>query len=469
MESELLKGRTFSSKFKFIWGLANLGGALISGVYGALLQYFYHVYLNLGSEWISLAALIYAIWNAINDPLFGYISDSSKGKNGRRIPFMRYTAPFLGLTFILVWLIPQGMMIENDQIVIFWWMLITMLLYDTCYTIVFLMYSALLPEITESDRERGELQKYSGLFYLLGTILGFLLPDYFRPKVGDLNMTSLYLGVTIIGVIGAVMILITSYYVKERPEFTQVDQPLSSIDSIKYTFKSKSFLILTAANFMSIFMQAIIINEIYYLSDYVLKTSSIMPLIFIFLGLLIGTIIANKLAVLMGVVQGNQLLLFISGIFLISLPFLPNSLIYIALLFAGFGLSGPLVLTNILYAQVADEDELNSGVRREAAFFGTNALLTKPAQSIALAIGPFLLDSVGFISAGSQGIVVDQPDAVVFSIKLLIGLIPGIAMLLGALFLKWYPLKGQFLRDVQQRVLRLHAEKHAKLGNNIFN
>jgi GPH family glycoside/pentoside/hexuronide:cation symporter len=68
-------------------------------------------------------------------------------KKGRRIPFMRYTAPFLALFFIIVWFAPAG----SDKIAIFWWMLITTLLYDTAYTIVFLIYSALLPEITEDE------------------------------------------------------------------------------------------------------------------------------------------------------------------------------------------------------------------------------------------------------------------------------------------------------------------------------
>ena len=44
----------------------------------------------------------------INDPLFGYITDSTRSKRGRRIPYMRFTAPFLALTFILVWLAPKG-------------------------------------------------------------------------------------------------------------------------------------------------------------------------------------------------------------------------------------------------------------------------------------------------------------------------------------------------------------------------
>ncbi len=72
-------------------------------------------------------------------------------------------------------------------------MLVTMLLYDTCYTIVGLVYSALLPEVTESDAQRNGLQISSSLFGMLGTLLGFLIPDLVRPKTGDTSLMPLYI------------------------------------------------------------------------------------------------------------------------------------------------------------------------------------------------------------------------------------------------------------------------------------
>ena len=62
-----------------------------------------------------------------------------------------------------------------------------------------------------------------------------------------------------------------------------------------------------------------------------------------------------------------------------------------------------------------------------------------------------------------QIIFLDQPESALFGIKILVGLIPGIAMLLGALIYIWYPLKGKYLQEVQSKVLEMHAEKKAKL------
>ncbi len=451
---------TFTTSDKLIWSLASFGGAIISGIYASLLLYFYQVYLGLGAFWIAIAFAMYAIWNAVNDPLFGYISDSKSHKKlGRRIPYMRFTAPLLGLGFILIWFVP----LTWDNFSIFLWMLITMLIYDTAYTIIFLAYSALLPEITESDWERGEFQKFSGIFYLLGTVIGFVVPELLRPRAGQVSLIPLYTGVIVIGIIGTIFILIPTYKFKERPEFTQVDEPLGLIDSFKYTIKSKSFLIVSFANFMSIFMQSILLGLMFYLGDYVMRVSTIYLVLALFLGLIIGTFFANILAGKLGVAKANQTLLIISACFLISMPFIPNPLIYLCLFFAGFGISGPLVLTNVLFAQVADEDETKSGVRREASFFGINAFITKPAQSLALALAAVLLQMSGFLPARGGKIVLDQPESAIFMIKIIMGLLPGVALLIGALILHWYPLKGEYLKEVQEKVLKMHEEKHAKL------
>ena len=452
-----------SRSYKVIWGVAALGTSLISGTYGALLTIFYQDYLGLGSGWIATASVIYAIWNAINDPLFGYITDSSRLKGGRRIPFMRFTAPFLALTFILVWLAPQSW---NER-GLFFWMLGTMLLYDTCYTIIGLVYSALLPEVSESDAERNGLQISASLFGLLGMILGFLIPDFFRPKTGsDPSFLPLQISMGVIGVFSACMILITTLKVKERPEFTRVDKPIPLGAAVRYTFTSRAFLVLVAQNFMSILMNSLVVGMLFYLADYVLKMNTMIILLAVFIPLIVGVPLTAPLRRRLGVVRAQQLLLVIAGVGLILVVVVPEPLILVCLVMAGFGLSGPQTLTNVLFAQVADEDELRSGVRREGAFFGVNALITKPAQSVALALIPFVLEATRFVTReANQGVIfLDQPVGALFGIKVLIGLIPGVAMLLGAFLLQWFPLRGKYLEQVQQDVLALHARKHAQLS-----
>ncbi len=455
-------GVQLSFSYKVIWGIAALGTSLISGTYGAMLPIFYQDYLGLTARWIAIASAVYAIWNAINDPLFGYITDSTRSRLGRRIPYMRFTAPFLALTFILVWFAPP----KAGQQTLFWWMLVAMLFYDTAYTIIGLAYSALLPEVTESDAERNGLQISSSLFSLLGILLGFLIPDFFRPKLGT-SPSFLPLQMAMIGmaVFSMILIIITTLRVKERPALYALEKPVGLVQALKYTFTSRSFLVLVMSNFMSILMNALILGSIFYLADYVLQVNTMTLLACLFIPLIIGVPMTTLIRARLGVVQTQQLLLLLAGIGLVLICIVPTPLIPWCIAVAGFGLAGPQTLTNVLFAQVADEDELRSGVRREGAFFGVNALITKPAQSIALALSPFILEATHFVTREQNlgQAFLNQPDSAILGIKMIAGLIPGVAMLLGALILFAYPLRGAYLERVRAQVLTLHAEKEERM------
>jgi len=297
-------------------------------------------------------------------------------------------------------------------------------------------------------------------------ILGFVIPDLFRPKAGTSpSFTPLQMSMIVVGIVSAVLVIITSLKVKERPEFHLVDRPLKLKAAIKYTFTSRSFLVLVAQNFMSILMQALLLGGIFYLADYVLQMNAILLIAFLFGPLILGVPLTTVIRRRLGVAGAQQLLLLLAGVALLLVVVVPASLIPFCLALAGFGLAGPQTLTNVLFAQVADEDELRSGVRREGAFFGVNALLTKPAQSLALALMPFVLEATQFVTReANQGqMLLDQPASALFGIRVLVGLVPGLAMLLGAVILRWYPLRGAYLERIKEELLALHAVKHARL------
>ena len=231
--------------------------------------------------------------------------------------------------------------------------------------------------------------------------------------------------------------------------------------------QQQEFLILVGANFMSILMSSLITGAIFYLADYVVNINTMVLLACLFIPLIIGVPSTKLFTKRFGVVGGHQIMLLIAAAGLLSIMVVPTSLIPFCLILAGFGLAGPQTLTNVLFAQVVDEDELRSGVRREGSFFGINALITKPAQSLAIALSPFILEATNFVTREQNNwqIFLNQPDSAILGIKIFSGLIPGLAMLLGAIILIWYPLRGEHLKDVQSNVLKLHGEKHQKLNN----
>ena len=441
--------RTISPKTRIYYGLAGMGMAIVSGIYGVLLTIYYQDYLGLGAKWIAIAMVVYAVWNALNDPIFGQITDRTRTKLGRRIPYLRFTAPFFALTFSLVWFAPESAP-EAGQ---FAWMLVTMLLYDTCYTILGLVHGTLMPELSESDQERGKLSIVSSLFGLLGTLIGFLVPDFFRPKAGsgDVSMLSLQMSMIAVGIIAASLIILASYNIKERREFSLVDKPLDWWPAIKSTLTSKSFIIFVVANFMCTFMFSISIGAVYYIADYVIQGSVIPLLAALFIPLAIGVPLVQFLLKKLEPVVAFQIYLLVCGVSLIGV--------------FGFGYAGVQVINYLLLGQVIDEDEVRTGVRREGSFYGANALITKPAQSLAVTITASALAAGQFVTRNSNAgaIFLDQPESALFAIRAVMGLIPGVTLLIAALILFAFPLRGNRLKAIKNQILEMHQTKHEKL------
>ena len=463
MTAVIAPPKRLSMSTKVIYGLASLGTSTVSSIYGALLPIFYQDYLGLSAKWIGIASAIYAIWNALNDPIFGFITDNTRSKMGRRIPYMRFTAPFLALTFILVWFAPEG----AGEIAQFWWMLVTMLLYDTAYTIIGLVYGALMPELTESDVERNQLTISSTLFGLVGYVLGFMLPDLFRPRPGNetSSLMSLQMSMIAVGIICAFLIILTTLKVKERREFAMVDRKLKFWESLGYTLTNKPFWVFVSMNFLITFMMAIATGSLYYLADYVTQSSTMLLMVYLFVPMVIGVPLANLAVKKVGLLTSQIVYMVICGIGLLTIGFVPVSLIPVSLIVSGLGLSGQQSITYNILGLVIDDDEVRTGTRREGSFFGANALLTKPAQSLALFLTALILERGGFITrAVNEGqILLNQPASAIFGIRAIVGLIPGVAMLIGAAIILFFPIKGQQLIELKEKILVMHAEKKAAL------
>lgn len=461
--NDVYQGKKVDNAARLHYGLSMLGLSTLSGVFASLLIMFYQDYFGISAKWITIAFIVYAVWNAVNDPIFGQLTDSTRSKHGRRIPFMRYTAPFFALTFIAVWFVPE----KSSDITKFIWMLVSMILYDSCFTIIGLVHSALMPEMTESLEERSKLQVSSSLFGLLGTALGFVIPDLVRPKAGSMDTSLWPLRLAMIGlaVVCALLIWIATYKIKERPEFSQVDKPIPLKEALKATLTNKNFIIFDIANFMAVFMFSICMGAIFYVSDYVTQSSSLYILAALFIPLAISVPLTKYALKHFESVGTFQVYMVICGVGLLMTALLPPAWIYLGMAIVGFGYAGILVGLNLSLGTIIDEDEVRTGVRREGSYFGANALITKPAESIAAPLTAAVLAATGFITRESNAgqIFLNQPESAIWGIRMIVGLIPGIALLIGAGVLFFFPLKGKKLKKMKAQLLEMHAEKEAQL------
>jgi len=146
-----------------IWiSLADTSVAILQSLVaaGALTYYFVNI-RGLSTYYTGIVWLLFGIWNAVNDPLFGYISDRTKSKLGRRIPCIRYGAPLFILSFILFWLDIPGV---NSQVGLFVQMLLALFLYDALYTAIATSLYIMPYEVAISNKARSSIYIWKRAF-----------------------------------------------------------------------------------------------------------------------------------------------------------------------------------------------------------------------------------------------------------------------------------------------------------------
>ena len=162
----------------------------------------------------------------------------------------------------------------------------------------------------------------------------------------------------------------------------------------------------------------------------------------------------------LGVSDGDIIQVVVIGIFTIALLlfFLPGGFyggLLVVVLF-GVGLAGLLMLTDLLVADLVDDDELKTGRRREGMFFGINGFVIRFAFTIQGILTGLLLELSGYVPAGPQLLYPQQPAAALFAMRLLIGGIPALAAIIAFFILRPYSLRGERLRQVQQQIAARH-------------
>jgi GPH family glycoside/pentoside/hexuronide:cation symporter len=455
-----------SLKTKFFYGLGALGLNLTTGLFGTWTLIFYIRIIGLHPLLWAFAWLGYLIWNAVNDPIFGLLSDRTRTKYGRRIPYLMIGGPLLSISFVFLYLTPM----KSEQWVYFLWLLITLIIYDGFFTIVGLNFNALLADLTIDPQERAHLSLYSGLGGGIGLSAAYILPmlliDY-KVSPFSQNLIIFVVIVLFFAIFGALFIAFTAFGIKEPPELVpKKSEKIKLWFATKATIKNKAFLTFVVFNFMMTYVvYAIQSNLPFYMGDVIGVSGenifSQLPLLFFILFSIIG----YPFGLYLNRTQGNKRAVFYLSI-IVVIGFILITFAYdaifanISFIILGFGYSGQTLLIYTLLADVIDKDELKTGVRREGAYFGINALITKPAQSLSAVISGlvFMLTSYNQ-DLGPEEV---QPLEAIFGIKLLIGLIPAIFIVIGLVSLWYYPLDGRS-KDYQTMKLEVKLLHNKKL------
>ena len=229
-------------KTKIAYGVADLGISLLTASIQFFLLYYYTdvLYINPGLAGTALLVGKFT-WDAINDPMFGFLSDRTRSRWGRRKPYMLLGAIPFGLTIWLLYSLPAGLMGLKAFLAI----LGSFLLADTFQTIVSVPYYALSAELTYDYDERTSLISIRMIFTVVGYILGAAattaLADLFMG-MGLAEPAAYSCMGAVFGVIAIITTLVTTFGVKEIPNPDLQPAKMPAWPQIKHVFKNRPFV-----------------------------------------------------------------------------------------------------------------------------------------------------------------------------------------------------------------------------------
>jgi len=449
------KESNLTKKTKIGYSFGYLGIVLANWTFATYIFFYYASVVGLDPIWIGVALGILGIWDMFNDPIMGHMSDKTKTKWGRRRPYLIFGTVPLVISFIFLWWNPF-----SDWFMIFIYFLITMLIFEWMFTMVGLSHSALYPEMTSDIDERLEIAGYLEFFDLIALILGYVLSLIivgiflgigFTPAMAWLMMS------VILGIFIAISVFTAAAATKEQEIFYKAEA-LPFIKALKVTWKNKAFRVVVLA-WLCIWIAYIIISATaIFFTIYILKMSEFetaISLLSIFLTAIPCLVLWYKLSKKYGTTKATMAAMFLFGIALLLLFFVVNLIMFIiAIAILGIGIAGVILLPQTLYADVIDEDEIITGVRREGMFSGIRMFIVKGSVSLSYVTMAVVLSLSGFQAGAAT-----QPESALMGIRILISIIPATFLFVGIIIYTQYPLKGERLRKVKEEVLRLHEEK----------
>jgi GPH family glycoside/pentoside/hexuronide:cation symporter len=464
-----------STRTKFFYGLGDWGTSGATVARNLYWLFFLVNVVGLQTQFAGAVILIGRIWDSVNDPLIGTISDRIDTRWGRRRPFLLFGAVPFGLTFFLLFYIPS---IESD----FWlsiYYAVVFLLFDTLYTIINLPYAALTPELTEDYDERSSLAGWRIATAILASLVAgvtfSLLPEDIiaanLAETMDINQ-ALQIGYAITAAIWAFTLIITPllvfFNIDEPPNSKPVTGTIRPWQTIKEVFSNRPFRLAAIIYLLSFTAADVVVAVFVWFLIYYIGAQPFFDTLIITLVLGVAFLTMPLTVKLMRrfdkrtTYMGTMAIYAIVLLIMSQIPRGGQSYVIVAAFFAGFGHGAANVIPWAMVADVVDVDELSSGQRREGIYTGYLVFLRKLAAAIAIFTLTQVLAVTGFQGGRTGGlIVIDQPESALNALRILVGVVPAILLFLSILVAWRYPLDRKAHAQVMRELAIKREETNA--------
>jgi len=432
-------------------------GDLSTSIPLAILMFFQLYFLTdvagLRPELAANAVGIPRIWDAINDPLFGLISDRIRTRWGRRRVLLLFGSVPLGLSFIFMWLVPN-----LNQVALATYYALAFIIFDTAFTVVHVGYNALTPEMTSDYDERSTLNGYRMVFSIAGTLGAIIFATVLGWYVTDARTLFTILGVGL-GVVSMIPPLIV-FRITQEKSCEDLPQPIPLKESLKQTLGNQPFRMVMGLYLLSWTTASILAAILVYYANYYLKVpeqanyfvlaAQGAAILFIPMWVWMAKKLDKRRAFIWGSLSWIVVLL---GIYALGPEQL--GLAYALAALSGSGIATAYVLPWAMVPDVVEHDQAKTGQRREGSYYAFASFFQKLATGASLWMMGMALAQTGYLTPPYSGPLPVQPQSAVDAIRFFVGPVPAV-LLIGAVIFAWrYPIT----RESHQATLEQLADK----------
>jgi GPH family glycoside/pentoside/hexuronide:cation symporter len=431
---------------KLIYGVGDVGNAVVNSAIQFFLMIFYTDAALVAPALAGSALLVGKVWDAVNDPLFGWVSDRTTSRFGKRRVYMIFGALPLAIAVLLLWRVPRGL----PDAWTFIWIAFTFMLFDTMWTLTNVPYYALTAELTDDYDERASLTAFRMVLgvpaYIVGAALTPAIVGLFATKRAGYSA----IGVAY-GILAAVVLWVAAAGLRERRRISESRCQAPPLRTFLATFKNRPFFRLIGAYLMANSAFALLKTLLAYFLTYQLGMEDQVPvvmfllLVFVGLSLFPWKMLSDRWnkgpAYALGLAIGG---LAVASTFL--LPHEPTGWVYPIAILAGIGFSVNWVFPWAMVPDVVEYDRMETGEHRGGMYYGVWGLAVKVSEALGITASGWVLQLFGYVPN------VEQSARALLGIRLFFGPVPLVFFALALPLLIWYPITRASHAEMRRRL-----------------
>ena len=457
------QNESFSGKLsfwkKFIYGLGRGNEGLTYAVLGTFFLFYLTDVVKISPIAASLVVMIPRLWDAINNPIMGIISDRTRSKWGRRIPYIAWGTIPTSVFFCLLWI---PITFSNATVTV-WYYGFIFFMFTTAATVVTVPYYSLGIEMTTDYNERTSISNIRELIGMAFSCVAAVIPLMIITSMSDAGKGYSMMGISMALVSGLVVLPLV-FKVKERAVLEKPQKKYGIKEMLLPLIKNKPFRWVNVIYFVyklgCITLESFII---YYVTYWLGRTDMIMSAFAVALcgGWAVATPFFSRIVKRKGKRFAHILSLVAWIIGFVPFVFYPQTVpIWIPLLtffIGGMGWGSNHILPASMLADVADLDELVTGQRREGLLYGTWSMVGKIATAIGLLPVMFILQKAGY-TGGSV-----QPASALNAIRMIMAFGNTLYLAIGIFATIKYDLNKKRHNEIRQKIDARNAVNAAEM------